>query len=73
MKILECEIVPPQQADELTNSARAQDIIHCGNGTFLRLNKIQLEGKKPTTVKEFLNGRPDLRDKNFSLMSGLEQ
>ena len=35
--------------------------IECGNNTYLELLEIQLEGKKPVTMKDFLNGYPKFR------------
>lgn len=39
--------------------------IPCGNNTFLRISELQLEGKKPTTDQEFLNGYPNFNVKDL--------
>jgi methionyl-tRNA formyltransferase len=55
LKILECEIVDaPDTPNAFTD---LPDIIPCEGHTFLRLIKIQLAGKNPTSMKDFLNGR----------------
>lgn len=54
MKILECEVAKQQP-----QSPEERDIVPCGNHTYLRLITVQLAGKKPMAMKEFLNGHPD--------------
>ncbi len=57
LKILECEVVSPPETphsfDELTN------IIPCNNHTFLRLLKVQLAGKNPVSMQDFLRGHQE--------------
>ncbi len=63
MKILECEIVsPPETPNAMTELL---DIIPCGQATFLRLIQIQLAGKNPMSMKDFLNGRHDFTPANL--------
>ncbi len=65
MKVLECEIVTPP---ETPNAMRELlDVIPCGQETYLRLIQIQLAGKNPVSMKDFLNGRHDFTPASLGL------
>lgn len=57
MKILECEVL----SDEAYSSDESTDksIVPCGEKTFLKLLTVQLEGKNPTNMQDFLRGYKD--------------
>jgi len=66
LKILEAEIIPAQTEDtpapgSITKLDKRRFIIQTAQGTILP-KKVQLEGKKPQTAQEFLNGNSSLLD-----------
>lgn len=55
LKILNCK--PAQESSAET--------IDCGSKTYLQLITVQLEGKNPVSIKDFLNGYPDFNSKTL--------
>lgn len=56
LKIIECK---PTSETSLVPGEVSQNIIGCGNNTSLEIIAVQLEGKSPTPIKDFLNGYPE--------------
>lgn len=56
LKILECE--PADVQLSLPPGQTQQDLIACVGNTALKLLQVQLEGKNPVAIKDFLNGYP---------------
>lgn len=56
-KILNCEIA--QNPPKIASGEAVEDLVGCGQYTALRLISVQLEGKNPVSIKDFLNGYPD--------------
>lgn len=59
IKILKAEVVDHLDEDH------AQEIIACGNGTYLRLIEIQPAGKNPMLMSDFLNGQKDFKTEDL--------
>lgn len=58
LKVLDC--IPITQATtQPPGTVLPEGIIASGSGTALRISSLQLEGKNPTSMKEFLNGYPN--------------
>ena len=55
LKILDCR----------PHTESSTETIVCGNKTYLRLITVQLEGKNPVSIKDFLNGYPDFNSKTL--------
>ncbi len=55
LKILDCR----------PHTESSTETIDCGNKTYLRLITVQLEGKNPVSIKDFLNGYPDFNSKTL--------
>lgn len=55
LKIINCK---PATDTSLSPGQVSQNIIGCGNNSSLELITVQLEGKSPTPIKDFLNGYP---------------
>ncbi len=55
LKILDCRPHTESTAETIT----------CGNNTYLQLITVQLEGKNPVSIKDFLNGYPDFNSKTL--------
>jgi methionyl-tRNA formyltransferase len=51
IKITDCEVYEGDPA--------VPGVFSCGQSTFLKINKLQLEGKKETDIASFLNGHKD--------------
>ncbi len=51
IKILACHPTAEPEPGAIT--------VHCGNNSLLAITQLQLEGKKPTSSKDFLNGYKD--------------
>jgi methionyl-tRNA formyltransferase len=59
LKILACAPVAPADGPSGPNepgTVLPGGVVACGNGTFLKVASLQLEGKNPTGIAEFLNG-----------------
>jgi methionyl-tRNA formyltransferase len=56
LKIVDCK---PAQDTTLSPGQVSQNIIGCGNKSSLEIISLQLEGKQPTQIKNFLNGYPN--------------
>jgi methionyl-tRNA formyltransferase len=55
LKITEC--LPAESSESAVVGAVLDGaIVACGNGTFLKINRLQLAGKTETSIGEFLNG-----------------
>lgn len=55
LKILECRVSSPSTI--AAEPGTVQDsLVHCGNASALQLITVQLEGKKPLPIEDFLNG-----------------
>jgi methionyl-tRNA formyltransferase len=60
LKILDCQALPELTSTATPGTVIVQDhivMISCGSGS-LQIITVQLEGKQPTLVNDFLNGRP---------------
>ncbi len=57
LKILECRVVAQDEPRDPANRA----IIPCAKDTYLELMSVQLEGKKPTKMDDFLRGYKDFK------------
>lgn len=55
IKILDCIPVTANES-AAPGTVLAGGIIACGSNTFLQVNSLQLQGKNPQAMKEFLNG-----------------
>ncbi len=58
LKILACE---PVTDSDLTPGQTIDGLVGCGENSALRLLKVQLEGKNPVDINDFLNGYPDFK------------
>ncbi len=56
LKIIDC--VPSSEPIPLQPGQVQQYLVGCGENTVLELKTIQLEGKNPTSITDFLNGYP---------------
>lgn len=57
LKILNCIPVKLEDSKKIKpGTVMSRGIIACGNQTFLEIFELQLAGKKPTKIKDFLNG-----------------
>ncbi len=56
LKLTECMPVEYPQSKIQVGTVLDGGIVACGNGTFLQINKLQLEGKSETAILDFLNG-----------------
>lgn len=45
-----------EKAGEIIDSPKGAIFVNCGNSTILRIDELQLEGKKRMNVRDFLNG-----------------
>jgi methionyl-tRNA formyltransferase len=57
LKILDCS--PHAQPPNLPQGQAQNELIGCGQNTALELRIVQLEGKTPVAIKDFLNGYPE--------------
>lgn len=57
LKIIDC--VPSSEPITLQPGQVQQNLVGCGENTVLELKTIQLEGKNPTSITDFLNGYPN--------------
>ena len=57
LKILDCS--PAVQPPNLSQGQAQNELIGCGHNTALQLKTVQLEGKIPVSIKDFLNGYPE--------------
>lgn len=58
-KILNCK---PAQATHLSPGKIERNMVGCGNNTAIELITVQLEGKNPVSIQDFLNGHPKFAD-----------
>ncbi len=61
IKILEAEVV----SDAELETSGAAHIVKCGNNTYLRLVRLQPAGKKPMSMRDFLNGQREFKTKDL--------
>lgn len=59
LKILECE--PGPESTTLQPGQTQDNLVGCGGGSTLKLTTVQLEGKNPVSIDDFLNGHPDFK------------
>ena len=52
-------------ASETSQDEAPQDVIPCANNTFLQLLEVQPAGKKPMSMRDFLNGQKDFRPQDL--------
>jgi methionyl-tRNA formyltransferase len=55
LKVLDCVPVE-QRSDDPVGTVLNDGLVACSNNTTLKINSIQLEGKNPAKINEFLNG-----------------
>lgn len=56
LKIIDC--APSSESVPLHPGQVQHNLVGCGNNTILSLKTVQLEGKNPTSITDFLNGHP---------------
>lgn len=61
-KILEAVVA---KQEEVATDEAPQDVIPCANNTFLKLLEVQPSGKKPMSMRDFLNGQKDFRPQDL--------
>lgn len=60
LKITEC--VPSKSAPNLPAGHTDGQFVACGKNTALELISVQLEGKNPVSIRDFINGHPNFKD-----------
>ncbi len=55
IKVTDCQISQGRPVDQ-ASTVLPDGVVACGQNTFLKINRLQLEGKKETDITSFLNG-----------------
>jgi methionyl-tRNA formyltransferase len=61
LKVIDLQLDALQKTTEPVNPGTVLNdgVVGCGNGTYIKIKSLQLEGKNEVSIKDFLNGQRD--------------